>query len=156
VQPSKRAFDEPKKGRGAKKKMLKEICKILPVCVLVLTPAVAETPMEFTVGFPITVGAKRLPPGDFRVNFIGPGVVLIQNLATGDGAIVLTRKAKASKTPSRGIIRFNRYGNNSFLSQIWSPGYEYGRQINPTKMEVEMARRSAQGVEVATIQAKRR
>jgi len=135
--------------------MFHAFCKSLALCATVtLIPAFAERPLEFEVNFPITVGTKRLPAGKYEVNFTSPVSVMVRNLETYEGAIVLTNSTSPARgTAKTAAIRFNRYGAHSFMSEIWSPGYGAGRQILLSKAEVEMASRVTRSRDVALVRA---
>ena len=135
--------------------MLKTIVTSVALFALAgLSPALAQLPLKFEVDFPITVGAKQLPPGDYQVVFPSSTFVVVRNLKTHESAAILTNRAQSAKLTAQAMIRFNRYGSRSFLSQIWY-GDGDGRQIQPYKIEVEMARSSPRGVEVATVAMRR-
>jgi len=53
--------------------------------------------------------------------------------------------------PAEGKLIFHRYGDRYFLSQMWMPGNPTGRELPPSKAELETARTISQGtgIEVA-------
>ncbi|MCM3905177.1 MAG: hypothetical protein ND866_26070 [Pyrinomonadaceae bacterium] len=86
---------------------------------------VADVPFEFAVG------NKSLTAGEYSVRaFTNSGdAVLISNKDSHDGVIRLTRPIQARIVPERAKLVFHRYGQRYFLSEIWTPGEQTGRQL---------------------------
>src|SRR5690242_6377403 len=101
--------------------------------------ATAKVPFDFVVG------GKALPAGDYHIS-CNNGLLLVRNAASGHGAMAIARPAADEKsgrvTPSKGLLRFNRYGDEHFLSAVWAPnGSETGAALPQTARQKELAKR---------------
>ena len=93
----------------------------------------AEIPFDFVVG------DKQLHSGEYNVKQTHPGVMLIQSKDARSSAMVLTTAADAGKISDVGKLVFNRYGDQYFLSKIWTS--DSGRQLPKSRLEREVAQR---------------
>ncbi len=93
----------------------------------------AEIPFEFVVG------DKRMPVGEYTVKPFTPQAVMIQSKDCNSSAIVLSSAVQAKKFQESGKLVFNRYGDQYFLSQIWTPGTFNGRLVPKSRLEREIA-----------------
>lgn len=99
----------------------------------------AQNPMEVTVPFDFTVGSKSFAAGVYTVhNGVAPAVVAIRSADGRSSIMTLTNGVQARTAPGKGKLIFNRYGDSYFLSQIWTPGNEVGRQLPPSSTEKEL------------------
>jgi hypothetical protein len=103
----------------------------------------AEIPFDFVVG------DKQLRSGEYNVKQIHPGVMLIQG--TRSSAMVLTTEADSGKISDVGKLVFNRYGDQYFLSKIWTS--DSGRQLPKSRFEREVAARSAEKPDATVVAA---
>jgi len=128
----------------------KAIATLSLMTLFVVAPAFAERPLKAVVPFDFTVGAKHMSAGEYTVTFDIPGVVRIAREDRRASCAVITTAVHAGKILDAGRLVFHRYGESYFLSQIWSPGYDQGRELRKSKTELEVARRAA-GVRLASV-----
>jgi hypothetical protein len=120
-----------------------------------VAPAFAERPLEVKIPFDFTVGAKRMSAGEYTVKYDVPGSLWVVRRDGKAACVVLTMAVQGKVTPEVGKLVFNRYGDSYFLAQIWSPGYDQGRQLPKSKAELEIAR-NVGAVQHASVPAGRR
>jgi hypothetical protein len=103
-----------------------------------------------------------LPAGKYSVR-IGPassGVLTIQGLDCGRSVFILTNSTYANQAMNESQLVFNRYGNQYFLSKVWTAGTDIGCELHKTPAEREITRayrlaKSEGQVETVTIAAER-
>lgn len=93
--------------------------------------------LKADIPFDFVVGDKQLHSGEYNVKQTHPGVMLIQG--TRSSAMVLTTAADGGKISDVGKLVFNRYGDQYFLSKIWTN--DSGRQLPKSRLEREVAQR---------------
>lgn len=93
---------------------------------------IANIPFEFSVR------DKMLPAGEYIVQRITTSTeerLLIRSSDSSVNVIVMTRPVQSNKRQEQAKLVFHRYGNQYFLSQIWKPGEETGRELYKSKSE---------------------
>jgi len=125
------------------------------LALVVAAPIFAETPLKANIPFNFTVGSTRMAAGEYTIMFDNPATVRVVREDGTSACVTITIPASTGKTPEVGKLVFNNYGGSFFLSQIWSPGYDQGRQLRKSKLELEVARNTG-GVQLASIHAARR
>ena len=110
---------------------------------------------NFDIPFEFTIGQKTLPAGDYvvsRVSIASTGTLLIQNRENHAAAWALTYSVQERANEGRVQLVFHRYGNEHFLSQVWSGG-ALGRELRTPRMEdLPMTSESHPQVEVILAQ----
>ena len=97
------------------------------------------------VPFGFGAGSTMLPAGEYKVDLnLAPGTVALQAIEHKKAALVVTHATQTAHERGPARLVFKRYGDQYFLSQIWSAFTGYGRQIPPTKREMEMARNATE------------
>ena len=115
--------------------------------LIVLMQAIPQAPaqsvrIEVNIPVEFVVGNTSLPAGHYRIEPIAPHVSwLVGSDASHSLAIFATVGIQVRDTRVNAELVFNRYGSTYFLSQIWSPESNTGRQLLKSKLE----RRIAQG-----------
>jgi hypothetical protein len=113
------------------------------------TPAGAQSSSHFvriSVPFEFTIKDKTLPPGEYIVKrsaSASPETLLISSLDGGSGVYVITRNAQAGERQSESKLVFRRYGDQYFLSQVWTAGDSAGRELPESGRERAVARELA-------------
>ena len=104
----------------------------------VLSPValLAQNRINATIPFDFTVGAKSFAAGDYSVQRLNDGVLLIQSAKDGTGVMAMVMPADQSKKDGKCVITFNRYGDRYFLSQV--SGDSQGWRLHPSKLEKEL------------------
>jgi hypothetical protein len=91
------------------------------------------------VPFGFHVGSVALPAGEYNVDMkTAPGFVRVVSADRKAVAIIASFAEQAPEYNQQGKLVFNRYGDNYFLSQVWTPGVT-GRGISKSSREKEMA-----------------
>jgi hypothetical protein len=114
---------------------------LLPALVWAVPLVYAQSSgnLKASIPFNFVVGGKPLPAGEYSVKPVSQVAVVVQNKDNLSSAIVLTTTVEASKIQEVGKLVFNRYGDQYFLSQIWTPAASTGRQLSKSRMEREIA-----------------
>ena len=108
------------------------------------------------IPFDFSVAGQKLPAGKYLINRaqVSDGDMVIQIRST-DGRSNVTRltiPVTAHREAKNGILVFNRYGDEYFLSEVWPAGGETGRELHKSRAERELARK-AQDSGVAAVNA---
>jgi len=108
----------------------------------------ANIPFEFSVA------DKKLPAGKYWVSRAqqsqGDTIVQIRS-AEGNANVVRLTIPINSHTPMRSAsLIFNRYGNDYFLSEVWTKGGSIGRGLPKTHAERELERKAQDNQIAAT------
>jgi hypothetical protein len=113
---------------------------LLPVVVFAAQPLPAQTVrLSVDIPFEFVVGQETMPAGKYKVVQMAPSVMLLRSVDTGSASMFLTIGAKGRGLPAVGKLVFNRYGDVYFLSRIWSPGSDIGRELPRSRYERELA-----------------
>ena len=108
------------------------------------------------IPFDFSVAGEKLPAGKYLISRAqtSDGDMVVQ-IASKDGHSSVTRLTipVSAKEPSKtGLLVFNRYGNEYFLSEIWPAGGVVGRELHKSRAERELARK-AQDSGIAAVNA---
>lgn len=130
--------------------MYKHVYRVLTAltliaCLMVPVTHAQSIMIKADIPFDFVVGEKQLQSGEYHVKQLQQGVILVQCKVTGSSAIVLTTGAQATKTSDVGKLVFNRYGDQYFLSKIWAPSSDMGRELRKSRLEREVAQRLSNG-----------
>ena len=110
----------------------------------VALPAFAQTGTNVAVNIPFEfiVGRTVLPAGPYTVRIGDPrsGILRIESADGGPSMWVLTHTACASHSMSESSLVFNRYGNQYFLSKVWTAGTDAGCELRKSAAEREISR----------------
>ena len=94
---------------------------------------------QANIPFSFVVSGKTLPAGEYNVRRgTSPDTMIIRGVKHGEGAFtafVPTTVPSARQGTAR--LVFHRYGNQYFLSEVWTRGGQ-GEQIPPTRLEREL------------------
>lgn len=147
-----------------KKQILKSLTMISLVAIFTLVAAVsaahAQSRKEYTANIPFafTVGNETLPAGQYTITNVqtADGTVMLHVRAKGqDGAMRLTNRVRANEPRQKSVLVFNRYGERTFLAEMWSAGESEGRQLPKSRseqaIERELARNPSPGQPVARL-----
>jgi len=101
--------------------------------------------LSMNIPFVFQVENKTLPAGEYRIEPVPTGAGYLHRIQSIDGhalIIVSTIAVHSNGSKSEPALIFNRYGDSSFLSQIWT-GEGKGRQLFKSEQEKELARTRA-------------
>jgi hypothetical protein len=111
--------------------------------LLAVSAAQAQEPrVKANIPFDFVVGDRVLPAGEYMVSRVGQTIAGISILKEDRKAGVLTStSACTSSGPSKSSkLVFHAIGGRYFLSQVWTEGYDQGRQLRESKAEIELAK----------------
>jgi hypothetical protein len=114
--------------------------------LLMLTAATVSAQSErirvINIPFSFNVGPKTLPAGEYTVE---PNrrdshtAWLVQSRESHATALFTTMPVQASTTQEEARLVFHKYGEQYFLSQIWTPGGNTGRELLMPRLERELS-----------------
>jgi hypothetical protein len=96
--------------------------------------------LEAHVPFDFAAGDTRLKAGDYSVTRIARNAFLLRSVDRKASVIVQAPVAieqRREGSPAR--LVFRHYGNEYFLTQVWSDVSGEGRQVNTSKTEERLA-----------------
>ncbi len=98
--------------------------------------------LKVDVPFSFHVGKATMPAGEYdvRTNSIAPGVLTLRSPDCKSAINIITIPAQAPQTHERGMLVFNHYKGEYFLSQVWNAGTNSGVALRKTRREVEIAK----------------
>lgn len=99
------------------------------------------------VPFGFHVGNSILPAGEYRVDNAAPSVLRLRSDDSKSSVMILTHLVQKGNAPGKGQLVFNKYGDEYFLSQVWSPGDNTGSELRKTKREFDVAASARRGTE---------
>ena len=123
--------------------MLNLLLAVAAVSVMAQTPRTKSTVIPFS----FNVGEKTLPAGEYtfaRYRRDSEVVWLVESRDGRDKVLINTNQLRAYETESKAKLVFRRYGDRSFLSQIWTPG-NTGRELRRPKYTNELAKNNVEG-----------
>ncbi len=95
-----------------------------------------------SVPFDFTIGRQVMPAGEYTVKRLSQNsrAILIQSADGSASRIVQPIPTQSAKEQEQGKLVFHRYGNQYFLSQIWSAGETVGNELRKSAAERELER----------------
>ncbi len=98
--------------------------------------------MAVRIPFDFVVNKEMLPAGEYRIAPYS-GVLQVRSAAGKAATLAQTVSVHGQETTTPPRLVFHRYGNANFLFQVWMPANRtWGRQIIPSKLELEVAKDS--------------
>ena len=100
--------------------------------------AQANSRVLIDIPFEFTVGTKTLPAGEYMIEpnrRDSDTVWVLKSTRGNDVASLITLPKRANKTPNKATLVFRRYDEMYFLSQIWTPGENTGRELRMSDRE---------------------
>jgi len=123
-------------------------CAVLAVSCL---SAQSDHKTTAAVPFDFMVGNRHMPAGTYDITS-GQSTLLVRGEDNGSASFAIAISAYAAKTQEQAKLVFKRYGERYFLSQVWYPGSDQGRQLQVSKVERELAMNSGKP-EIVTLLA---
>ena len=121
------------------------VLSFLLMLAAVTVSAQSERIRVINIPFSFIVGEKTLPAGEYTVEpnrKDSDNVWLVQSKEGHASALFSTNTVRASETQEEARLVFHRYGGQYFLSQIWTPGGNTGRQLLMPRLESQLAKNS--------------
>lgn len=98
-------------------------------------------PMKVNIPFSFVVENDRLPSGEYTVQPISNSRLLIRSVDAKAVTSVLAFPKQSKEIARDAQVVFHRYGSEYFLSEIWTPGENVGREVLRGKLEAEVAKK---------------
>ena len=115
--------------------------------VLMLTAvsvcAQSERSKVTKIPFSFIVGQKTLPAGEYTLEpnrKDSHNVWLVQRRDGRTSVLFTTMSVRSSESQDKAKLIFHKYGDQYFLSQIWTSGSHSGRELLMSRMERELAK----------------
>ena len=125
------------------KRQVLMILTTLSLLVMVKAPSIyAQTDMRLkvTIPFEFSVKQQTLPAGEYTVRYLAQGVLVIQNVDSHACQTFGTISTQASTRRDKSSLVFTRYGDQYFLSTIWTAGDDIGHALKRPAAELELIR----------------
>ena len=124
--------------------MKKQTLSVASLCLVIglaVAPAYAQSGgIQAKIPFNFSVAGKTFPAGAYTMIAVSHQV----NIRDADGrkiAMVLANEISGRSTGANGQIIFHCYGEHCFLSEVWSPTHENGRQLLSPRSERDLAKK---------------
>ena len=124
--------------------MKKQTLLFATICVLIgsaVTPAFGQTGgVKVKVPINFVLGDKTYPAGEYAFSSMRDNII-VQNSVGTRIAMRMANHVTGRSAGKTGQLIFDCYVNQCFLSQIWTPGQDEGRQLLRSRMETRAASR---------------
>ena len=108
---------------------------------LAIAPAFGQVwGVKVKVPFKFVIANKTLPEGDYLLSSVHDEV-FVQDSNGKRVAMVLTNAVGGRTVGKTGQVIFECYTDLCFLSQLWTPGQDTGRELLRSRLETEIAKR---------------
>jgi hypothetical protein len=91
------------------------------------------------IPFDFIVGDKKLPAGEYTFGpasgAIDSGIELVRSVDASASALRVAHNVSVSTAKDKGTVVFHKYGDQYFLSQVWSPGESSGSEFAESSSE---------------------
>jgi hypothetical protein len=110
--------------------------------MLTATSVYAQSDMRLKVNIPFdfSVREKILPAGEYTVRYVAQGILRIQSVDRHASQTFNTLCTQASTRRDESSLVFHRYGDQYFLSTIWTAGDDTGQVLRKPEAEEELIR----------------
>ena len=129
-----------------KNQMLRIFLMSSLLAILTVSSVYAQSNQEQTANIPFsfTVGSKVFPAGEYVVAHLNPqsdkAALLIKSADGRMSKIVLMTPVQAGEAQESARLVFNRYGEQYFLAQVWTPADNMGLELPKSRSERTLAR----------------
>jgi hypothetical protein len=125
--------------------MKKQLFALIGLGVLLATvSAYAQSAkLKADVPFEFVVAGRTMPKGEYTIRALDAIDHALSISGKGQNASIFLANSCISLKPVQTELVFHRYGDQYFLSEIWTAGNEAGYQLPKSRREaeVEMARK---------------
>ncbi|MGD0446038.1 MAG: hypothetical protein ABSA39_19045 [Edaphobacter sp.] len=94
----------------------------------------SETIAEANIPFDFQTPTQLLPAGKYRIVHESGNLILLEG-RPGKGGFVVTHDATRPQGVTRGMMVFDRYGDNYYLRQVWTAGSTSGLECAKSRAE---------------------
>jgi hypothetical protein len=126
--------------------MKRQLFAIAMLTALTGSSLLAQTPADAKIPFDFAIGQKAMPAGDYRISCTTNGLVTVRELGGKHSAMTLTTPGGTAppsvrQAEDKGVLVFQRYGDEYFLSGVWSPFTRDGLTLPAGTRQKELASR---------------
>jgi hypothetical protein len=117
--------------------MLLLVAAVAVMAALVSAHAQSSVIVMADVPFEFAVGNTSLKAGEYTVRAMTANgdALLINSRDSSESAIRLSNPIRSRDVQEKGKLVFHRYGERYFLSEVWTPGEQTGRQLRKSSAE---------------------
>jgi hypothetical protein len=127
-----------------KKEMLKSFIMLTLTITLACLTAQAQAPnqMKADVPFRFIIGGQTLPAGEYTVRYVnqdsGKNALLFKSTDGKTSRIVNMNTTQSVESQMKASLVFNQYGDQYFLSEVWTGGDQYGLSLPESRAERQL------------------
>ena len=118
---------------------MKRYLLVLASLLLTVGGVHAQSVMVAEIPFDFVVDKTTLHAGKYIFLTIGPGgsTMLLRSSDRKEAIFIIPNACSSGRTQLESKLVFRAYGNEHFLWQIWTQGYDMGRElhVNPRKID---------------------
>ena len=96
--------------------------------------------LEVNIPFEFSVGNKALPAGEYTVRYVAQGMLVIQSVDRHVSQVFSILSTEAGRGRDESSLIFTRYGDQYFLSTIWTAGDNIGHTLRKPHTEKQLIR----------------
>ena len=122
--------------------MKKQLLMVFAGLLLAVGSAYAQSSrLRADIPFDFVVGDKMYSAGQYEIKSVGVNgeTLSLQNTDRKEGTFFTPNHCSSAQPQSESKLVFNMYGNHFYLSQIWTEGYDQGRELPKSSREIEDA-----------------
>jgi hypothetical protein len=98
--------------------------------------------VKVKVPFPFSVSDRSLPAGEYVISALDQKL-LLEDAHAGPIAMVLANSISGRAARKTGQVVFQCYASQCFLSEVWAPSQDVGRQLLRSRREAGVAERQS-------------
>jgi hypothetical protein len=130
---------------------MKQLQLVLGLFIALVYSSAQTSDVRAKIPFDFRMGETLMPAGEYRIEHQSNGALILRQQGGRNAAYVcIPLPASRPDKPAAGSLQFNRYGENYFLTTVWSPNSQDGYALPKSTREKELASR-AHSVETAGI-----
>jgi hypothetical protein len=98
--------------------------------------------LEVDIPFQFHAGNAKLPPGKYTLHLLENTDLTVMEITSVDNstsALFEVGRTRASSTPAKSELIFNKYGNRYFLAKVFDEGNPAGSQVLESRYEKRMS-----------------
>ena len=110
---------------------------MMALALAFVASAQAQTALNyktFAVPFSFKVGNKVLPAGEYKITAENQ-IIRVQKTDGKANAVTLTQRTRGTNNENNARLKFRRYGDQYYLSQVWLQD-SVGRELKKPQREV--------------------
>ncbi len=98
--------------------------------------------VQATIPFDFNVGSKLLPPGTYQISYARPNLITVQNWQKSVSISTLGMPTDPQQSQASRLV-FNRYGDQYFLRNVFSPQTGLSVVLTASKREKKVRQQDA-------------